>query len=134
MTPNLEEAVRSLRMADKDMAVFDYIKNAPGIALSSVCFHAQQAVEKSLKAVLYAHAIEFGRTHDLSHLSRLLSDADVAPPIPTGELQKLSPYAVVFRYDDTDIEIITREQAGQIAHDIRAWAGAVIDRQIAQSP
>lgn len=47
MTPQHEEALRALRLADRDIAVFERIKDVPEIHLSMVCFHAQQAVEKS---------------------------------------------------------------------------------------
>lgn len=37
-----------------------------------VAFHAQQAVEKCLKAILEEYAVEFPKTHDLGRLYRLL--------------------------------------------------------------
>ena len=37
-----------------------------------VAFHAQQAVEKYLKALLVRHQIEFSKTHDIENLLRLL--------------------------------------------------------------
>lgn len=52
MKPHLEEAWRSLRLADRDIKAFDILRADPEAHLSIVCFHAQQAVEKSLKAVL----------------------------------------------------------------------------------
>ncbi|MGZ8245564.1 HEPN domain-containing protein [Methylomagnum sp.] len=91
MTPQLEEARRALRMADKDIAVFDYILDAPGISLSIIGFHAQQAVEKSLKAVLFAHSVGFGRTHDLAQLGRWLSEVGIALPMPIDALDRLIP-------------------------------------------
>ena len=38
---------------------------AAGDAFDTACFHAQQAVEKGLKAVLALHEIEYPRRHDL---------------------------------------------------------------------
>lgn len=35
---------------------------------------------------------------------------------------RLDPYAVTFRYDDMDIELITREDAAEWVGDIREWA------------
>ena len=58
---------------------------------SIACFHAQQAIEKSLKAVLFAIEIEFGRTHDLIKLAQLARSKGVSLPIPDGELRKLNP-------------------------------------------
>ena len=65
MKPHIDEAWRSLRLADRDITAFDLLKYEPEVHVSIVCFHAQQAVEKSLKAVLYSRQIEFERTHDL---------------------------------------------------------------------
>ena len=37
--------------------------NLPAIYLEDLCFQAQQAVEKALKAVLLAKNVRFSRTH-----------------------------------------------------------------------
>ena len=60
MKPHIEEALLSLRLADRDTKAFEVLSDDPDVHLSVVCFHAQQAVEKSLKAALFAHEIEFG--------------------------------------------------------------------------
>ncbi len=49
MKPHIEEAWRALRLADRDIKVFDILMEEPEAHLSIVLFHAQQAVEKSLK-------------------------------------------------------------------------------------
>ncbi len=36
-----------------------------GVLLEDLCFHAQQAAEKAIKAVLIRHDTEFPLTHDL---------------------------------------------------------------------
>src|SRR5204862_4855633 len=62
-----------------------------------VCFHAQQAAEKFLKAALMLRGIAVPRTHDLSELVGLLpeeTDLGVSP----HELASLTPYAVQARY------------------------------------
>ena len=38
-------------------------------------FHAQQAVEKLLKAVLSHHGVTYGRTHDLGRLVELVESS-----------------------------------------------------------
>jgi HEPN domain-containing protein len=72
MKPHLEEALRMLRLADRDIAAFSVLRDSDEVHISVVCFHAQQAVEKSLKALLFVHQIEFRRTHDLLELANLL--------------------------------------------------------------
>ncbi len=46
------------------------------IITDSVCFHAQQAVEKFLKGFLVEKNIEFGRTHSIEYLLKLCSTID----------------------------------------------------------
>jgi HEPN domain-containing protein len=50
-----------------------------------VCFHAQQAVEKSLKAVLFERQMGFGKTHDLEWLAGLLAAEGVELPCALDE-------------------------------------------------
>lgn len=122
MKPHLEEAWRSLRLADRDIQAFDVLKTRPQVHISMVCFHAQQAVEKSLKAVLFTHQIEFRRTHNLTELSQLLHQHGVETPVTDDQLRRLNIFAVTFRYDDIDIDLITREDAASWVADARRWA------------
>lgn len=123
MKPHLEEAWRSLRLADRDIKAFDILKKEPEAHLSIVCFHAQQAVEKSLKAVLFSHQIEFERIHDLVNLSRLLGDHSIVPPAMEDHLRRLNPFAAAFRYDD-DMEsaLVSQEDIAGLVAEIRRWA------------
>jgi len=61
MTPQREEALRALRLADRDVAAFEVLSRHPEVPPAMACFHAQQAVEKSLKAVLFSRLVEFRR-------------------------------------------------------------------------
>ncbi len=76
----------------------------------SACFHAQQSIEKYLKAILQWYDIRFHKVHDLLALLKL-----IAPQAPHLEFHKesfafLNPFAVTFRYPG---ETATREQAKQ---------------------
>lgn len=66
------------------------------IVTSAVCFHAQQFVEKILKAYLYSKNIEFGRTHNLEFLLELCSQVD--KDFSSLEIGELSDYATEIRY------------------------------------
>lgn len=62
-----------------------------------VMFHAQQCVEKYLKAFLIHLGIEFPKTHDIADLLELLPRdvrPDIAPPIQ----EDLTYYATTGRY------------------------------------
>jgi HEPN domain-containing protein len=123
MKPHIDEALRSLRLADRDIKAFEILKAEPEAPISVVCFHAQQAVEKSLKAVLFSRQIEFERTHDLVQLAHLLHGQEIGLPAADDQLRQLNPFAVTFRYDDMDIESVTREDAAKLVADVRRWAG-----------
>lgn len=75
----------------------------------TVCFHAQQCVEKYFKALLTLHSIEFSKTHDLTELVVLLP-ADIRQEITQADIEDLNPYAVETRYPG-DWEPLTREDA-----------------------
>jgi HEPN domain-containing protein len=122
MKPHLEEAWRALRLADRDIQAFHVLKERPEVHISLVCFHAQQAVEKSLKAILFSRRIEFERIHDLVKLARLLSECDLVLPVREDQLRRLNPFAVTFRYDDLDVEPISRLDAASMVAAVRRGA------------
>jgi HEPN domain-containing protein len=63
----------------------------------TVCFHAQQCVEKYLKALLVFKGIDFPKTHDLERLIALLP-ARVRPRLTPEEQGRLTEYATGARY------------------------------------
>jgi HEPN domain-containing protein len=64
----------------------------------AVCFHAQQCIEKYLKALLTEHEKPFPKIHDLLKLGEMCFR--IAPELKNVEaaLDLLSRYAIVFRY------------------------------------
>ena len=64
----------------------------------AVCFHAQQCIEKLLKALLTTKGITPPKTHDLTVLANLLSCACPEWSWPIEPLRLLSSAAVMFRY------------------------------------
>jgi len=73
-------------------------------------FHAQQCIEKYMKAILQGKNIRFEKVHDLLALLKLC-----LPVAPELELYKemfayLNPFAIAFRYPG---ESATREHARQ---------------------
>ncbi|MGA2403845.1 MAG: HEPN domain-containing protein [Syntrophobacteraceae bacterium] len=126
MKPHIEEAQRSLRTAIRDIKAFNVLKDASDIDLATVCFHAQQAIEKSLKAVLFLHQIESRRTHDLVLLTQLLRQHGIEPPATDGQMSRLNPFAVMMRYDDMEINIISRHEAANMVAIIYSWAEELV--------
>lgn len=126
MTPCIEEALRLLRIAERDLQTFRILAAHPDASLSAICFHAQQSVEKSLKAVLTSRGVAFPRTHNLEELAQLVAERPISLPVPARELRRLNPFAVEFRYDDEVIALITREEAGHLAAVTLRWAEGLV--------
>jgi len=120
MTPQREEAERWMRLAKRDQAALSALLNTVDPAVA--CFHAQQAAEKALKAVMCLHGLEFCRTHDLEALASMLKDIDVVPPMDEHHLRCLTPYAVEFRCDDEAMHLISGDAAGRVISSLLAWA------------
>jgi len=82
-------------------------------------FHAQQAVEKAMKAVLAAKSIEFPFIHDLDSLGRLCEKSGIELPSTLDGMDKLTPFAVIERYGS--------EVAGPLNRDhALKWASAAV--------
>ena len=94
----LREASRWLAQAEVDLEAARHLSpRFPALA----CFHAQQAAEKALKAVLIKRGISIRKTHDLEELHRLVG-GDFEPS--AEELAPLTPYAVQSRYPDWPVQ------------------------------
>lgn len=119
--------MRALRMADRDVTAFMKLKSDPKVHIASTCFHAQQAVEKCLKAVMFERGILFPPVHDLVRLAFILREHGIDTPCPLEDLRKLNPFAVTFRYDDTDIPLVTADAVGEMVAQMREWAGKVVE-------
>ena len=95
-------------------------------------FHAQQAAEKLLKALLMAQNIPYRKTHDLRELIDLIRDHDIQFPESLMEIRTLSPFAVEFRYDylPTEEELpFDRQKALEMVRDLRKWVeGGMVKR------
>jgi hypothetical protein len=62
-------------------------------------FHAQQAVEKLMKALLSSLSVPFELTHQLGRLQTALEAAGETLPATPLPLDELNDFAVVYRYD-----------------------------------
>ena len=72
---------------------------APNLSDSILGFHAQQAVEKLIKALLAQLNVDFEKTHDLERLQTALAALGESLPPKPIPLDQLSDFAVVYRYD-----------------------------------
>ena len=93
-----------------------------------LCYHAQQAAEKALKAVLIAAQIDIPYTHNIQKLLDLLP-AGIPRTVEVDASGRLSAYAVTTRYPGEE-EPLTEEdhrEAVRLAEAVVAWATAQLE-------
>jgi HEPN domain-containing protein len=115
-----------LRFAASDLGVVRGPVH-PDVLLETRAFHAQQVVEKCLKAVLLSKGVEFPRTHNLSILRELLPpDVEAIPEVE--EAVELSVYSVAPRYPAESEPVPEDEfsRAAQLAEAVMDWAQQTI--------
>ena len=93
------ELVRQwLAKAEEDFGVARYLLAREAPYESAIAWHAQQAAEKLLKAVLVHHQVEFPKTHDLGDLVDSVAAVDSPLARLLGDPTALNPYGVEVRY------------------------------------
>ena len=130
MRSNRDNAEMLLRIAREDQETFLLIAEERTKLRRQTFFHAQQAVEKALKAVLVVHEISVRKTHDLEELYGNVESAGLLCPLALDELVQLMPYAAMFRYDDTDIPKLDIAVARLIVSRMLEWAASEIEGQL----
>ena len=93
-----------------------------------LCFDAQQAAEKAIKAVLVKRQVDFPKSHDIGELLTLLKQSKQNIPEGFWEADDLTEYATVRRYP-TVIPPATEEeyrQAVKIAQEVVDWVAKII--------
>ena len=118
--------------AEHDLANATYMMTMPeGCPYDTVCFHAQQCVEKYVKALLTARQIEFPKIHDLTELVSLLPE-DMGFHAQLADMSLLNRYAVEARYPG-EWEPIARTEAQDavsVAQGIRKAVRAHLPQEL----
>ncbi len=115
-----------LRDAESDLAIAS-VKKTRKIRYEHLCFHAQQASEKAVKAILLAYGMTPSRTHDLAFIIDSLPMGVSLPP-SLLLLPVLTKYAVQHRYPGQDLPVNRRDhnRALAMASETVAWAKALV--------
>jgi HEPN domain-containing protein len=120
------ELARSLWIrANGDRYILDRLASDSAAPAWVLGFHAQQAVEKTLKAILALNRIEYPRTHNLSMLLELLRRHALPLPPDGNELALLIPFGVALRYDDLPDDeslVLDRAWAVRVVSNTLNWA------------
>jgi HEPN domain-containing protein len=103
----------------------------PNVYLEDLCFDAQQAAEKAIKAVFIAHALPFPYIHDLGRLLTLLAQAGVRVPKYVSESDRLTRFAVEARYPGLSGPVTKSDhrRAVRIATGVVGWATRQVARR-----
>lgn len=88
-------------------------------------FHAQQAAEKAMKAVLLSKSVDFPFTHNLGMLWDLCAESGVSPSVSKFDVAQLIPYAVEGRYNVL-IEGVSIDELRQTMNQTLSWAAFLI--------
>jgi HEPN domain-containing protein len=120
-----EQSLKLLEKAAQDEFVLDKLLADPASPEEAIGFHAQQAAEKLLKAVLANAGITYPVTHRLTELIDLINDAGLSFPEHMNDIRFLTPFAVEFRYDILPEERespFDRKSARDLVREVRKWA------------
>jgi HEPN domain-containing protein len=99
----------------------------PEIDDAAVGFHAQQAIEKWMKAVIAVQGLRFEKGHDLGLLLEILSGGGLDAPPGADWLDELTIYAVPMRYEDLlDVEPLDRDAVLTLVAEVGDWAGGFV--------
>lgn len=99
------------------------------IYLEDLCFHAQQAAEKAIKALLIKQGVEFPYVHDLAELLTLLEQTGIKLPEMVRQGEKLTRFAVFTRYPGIASSVSHEEyaEALDLAEVIVRWVQGQIE-------
>jgi HEPN domain-containing protein len=104
-----------LAKADNDLTTAAHTltlrENCP---TDTVCFHAQQCVEKYIKALLVFLAIAFSKTHNI-RLLRSLLPPKLRPKLERKVQDQLTRYAAVLRYPESGLDVTLAEARKAVA-------------------
>jgi len=95
----------------------------PGVYFEDLCFNAQQAAEKAIKALLIHQNIRFPYIHDLAELVNILEKHGQEVSAGIKEAVKLTDYAVEARYPGLTEPVTDEEyeEAIKLAETVVVW-------------
>jgi len=122
------KVIQWLNYADEDIQLARHaLTLTTGVPYRLVAYHAQQCAEKSLKAFLVSHRIDFPYTHNISRLLELCGKtARWGDSLMDSE--ELSAYAVTTRYPGEEEEV-TRDEALR-AIDLASLVREAVEREL----
>lgn len=128
-SPSADLARSLARRSREDLDALVALRELAGIADSVIGFHAQQAVEKALKAAIVNTGGELHRTHDLRFLVQQARGLTIILPEEVAGAHWLTPWAVELRYGEYLEEPLDRVLAVQAANAAVTLAERLVAHQ-----
>lgn len=100
MNPKNDLVKEWLKKSQHDLETAKVILAHKPELTDTICFHCQQAVEKTLKGYLVYLNIPFKKTHSLAYLLDLINDKEKIPENIYEQSELLENYAIEIRYPD----------------------------------
>ena len=123
---DLDMARLLLEKAAEDETLVKAVVDNTDVADSIIGFHAQQTVEKLIKAVLSARGVTYPRTHAIGYLIGTVEENGIDAPPELAEADVLSPWAVDFRYN-VPVSLDRKASVALLAK-LREWTESVIEQ------
>jgi HEPN domain-containing protein len=130
MQPRDELVSLWLDRADDDLRLAELAISANPPLGWGAAFHAQQAAEKLLKALLTHHAVEFEKSHDIDYLLEICARVEPRAGALRETASRLTEYAVESRYPLPRRDPSPQEarEAIETAHEVRALVRETLRR------
>ena len=93
-----------MHKATQDLAVVNKLIDDPAIDDETLGYHAQQAAEKLIKALLAHGGHDYPRSHNIGLLLDLLESHGTRLPERFEDVQALTPFGTVYRYDNLPLD------------------------------
>ena len=117
-----EQALLLLRKAAQDEALLDEVLTSDQVSDEIIGFHCQQAAEKILKGLPSDVGVRFRKTHEIGALMALLAQSGHGLPDQFENLDVLTPFGAIYRYEDYDAVVsLDRQAARESLRELRAW-------------
>ena len=117
-----------LRRARSSLARGRLGHGQPDVLLEDLCFDAQQASEKALKALFVLKGAAVPRTHSIGDLLTGLAALGFDVPSQIQNAASLTDYAVAARYPGPSEPVVTEdfEAAVELAQAVVTWATEIV--------
>jgi HEPN domain-containing protein len=123
-TPDSTDPQEWMRRVRSNLARARDASGVPHVLYEDLCFDAQQAAEKAIKAVLVKAGKPYPKTHVIERLLALAEEAgaEVGPEIREAAI--LSDYATIARYPGPGEHVTAEEhsRAVELAEKVVRWA------------